>query len=210
MRRFRKCKKDDYINTFSKFFNDDNIFTNSGASPHNKLNRLTFHMQRSSDLIFPFTKQSNKQSKMFRKPWMSSGILKSMERRDALFEKWLKTKEPSIRKLYNKCRNRVNRVIKAAQKKYDASLIEKSQSDVKKFWKNVNALIKRKQKAPSSLPSSLKINDTETLNDAQSIANHMNSHFVQKGSILASKLPHSTRNILQSMGQRNPFAPAPR
>ena len=35
-------------------------------------------------------------------------------------------------------------------------------------------------------------------------ANHMNRHFVHKGPSLASKLPKSNRNILQSMGPRNP------
>ena len=204
VRKFTTRKKDDYINTVHRFIRDDNIFTNSDASPYDKLNSLTSYIQRGSDKVFPVTKLSNKQSKIFRKPWMSSGILKSMERRDELFEKWLKTKDPLTRNAYNKSRNRVNRIIKAAQKKYDASLIEKSQSDVKKFWKNVNALTKRKQKAGSSLPTSIKINDTETINDAQSIANHMNNHFVQKGAILASKLPRSNRNILQSMGPRNP------
>ena len=44
----------------------------------------------------------------------------------------------------------------------------------------------------------------ETLYDAQTIANHMHCHFVQKGPSLASKLPHSNRNILESMAPRNP------
>ena len=127
-----------------------------------------------------------------------------MDRRDALFKKWLKTKNPTIKASYNVCRNRVNRVIKAAKKQNDANLIKKSQSDVKKFWKNLNVLTKRKQNAGSTLPTSLKISDTETINEAQGIANYMNQHFVQKGPSLASKLPHSSRNILQSMGPRNP------
>ena len=147
------------------------MFVNSEASPHEKLNRLISHMQHGMNQIFPVVKLSHKQSKKFRKPWMSTGIMKSMERRDQLFKKWLKTKDSGVRKSYNICRNRVNRIIKAAQKKNDADLIDKSQNDVKKFWKNLNVLTKRKQKSGSTLPTSLKINDTETINDAQRIAN---------------------------------------
>ena len=204
MRKFTLNKKDDYTNLLSRYIMEDSIFDNSEVSPHDKLSHLIAHMQHVRDETFPLVKLSNKQSKKFRKSWMTLGIRKSMDRRDGLFEKWLKTKDPEVRRSYNKCRNRVNRVVKAAQKKYDASLLENSQSDTKKFWKNLNMITKRKVKHGSTLPTNLKLNDTEILDDAQSIANHMNCHFVQKGPSLASKLPYSNRNILQSMGPRNP------
>ena len=204
VRKFTPNKKDDFVNTFCRYINEDSIFSDPDACPYNKLDQLISHLKHASNQHFPVVKLSNKQFKKFKKPWMTTGILKSMERRDELFEKWLKTKDAAVRKAYNVKRNRVNRIIKAAQNKYDASIIEKSQSNVKKFWKNLNILTKRKQKTGSTLPTSLKLNGTEILNDPQSIANRMNHHFVQKGPTLASKLPHSNRNILQSMGPRNP------
>ena len=71
---------------------------------------------------------------------------------------------------------------------------------------NLNVLTRRKQKTGNTLPISLKLNDTVTINDTQStgIVNHINHHFVQKGPSLASKLPYSNRDILHSMGPRNP------
>ena len=204
VQKFTLSKKDDFLNTFRKCVNEESIFANPEALPQDKLKRLIAHLQHASNLNFPIIKLSNKQFKKFRKPWMTSGILKSMERRDKIYEKWLKTKDPLIKKAYNIKRNRVNRIIKAAQKKYDANVIEKSQSNVKQFWKNLNKITRRKQKTGNTLPTSLKINDTVTINNAQRIADHMNHHFVQKGPDLASKLPYSNRDILQSMGPRNP------
>ena len=203
IRKFTPSKKDDFVDTLKKRLNDDIIFTNFRASPHGKLDSLTTHIQNVSNQIFPPIKLSCRQSKKFRKSWMSSGILNSMDRRDALFRSWLKTKDPTIRQKYNKCRNRVNRVIKAAQRRADADLIDKSQADVKKFWKNLNKISKRKQTASSSLPTKIKVNDTQSISDPHNIAHRMNSHFVQKGPSLASKLPNSNRNILDSMGPRN-------
>lgn len=49
-------------------------------------------MQSASTHVFPVLELSNKQRKRMRKPWMSCGILKSMDRRDSLFDEWLKTK----------------------------------------------------------------------------------------------------------------------
>ena len=52
------------------------------------------------------------------------------------------------------------------------------------------------------MPDEVKVNDA-TISDPISIANELNSHFVTKGPKLASRLPKSRRNILQSMGPRN-------
>ena len=180
------------------------MFSDADSCPYDKLNKLITHMQYASNHVFHTIKLSNKQRKRLRKPWMSLGILKSMDRRDLLFEKWLKPKDPTTRRAYNKCRNQVNRIIKAAQKQRDANLLENSQSDMKKFWKNLNKITKRKQKSDSSLPKELKLESGETIHDATAIANHMNTHFVEKGPRLASQLPPSTRDILESCGPRNP------
>ena len=204
-RKFSRKKKDDFVNLLCTQINEESVFAaNSQASQDEKLEKVIFHLQHASNQVFPIIQLSNRESKKRRKSWMSTGILKSMDRRDELFKKWLKTRDSASRKAYNKCRNRVNRVIKAAQRLADANSIKNSQSDVKKFWKNLNRITKRKSKNDSTLPISLKVNDTKSINDAQSIANHMNHHFVEKGYNLASKLPYSNRNILQSMGPRNP------
>ena len=82
------------------------------------------------------------------------------------FKKWLKSKDPNTRSAYNKCRNQVNRIIKAAQKQRDSNSLQNSQSDMKKFWKNLNRITKRKLKSDSSLPDELKLESGETIHDA--------------------------------------------
>ena len=51
---------------------------------------------------------------------------------------------------------------------------------MKKFWKNLNRITKRKHKSDSTLPEELKLDSGETIHDAVAIANHMNKHFVEK------------------------------
>ena len=75
---------------------------------------------------------------------------------------------------------------------------------MKKFWKNLNRITKRKPKSDSTLPEELKLDSGETIHDATEIANYMNKHFVEKGPRLASQLPPCSRDIFQSLGPRNP------
>ena len=203
IRKFIPSKKDLFINTINQRITEDRLFSDPESCPYAKLNGVISHMQIASNHVFYTKKLSNTQSKQLRKHWMSSGILKSMDRRDSLFEKWLKTKDPNTRREYNKCRNQVNRIIKAAKIQRDTNLLKNSQSDMKKFWKNLNNITKRKPTSDSTLPAELKVGN-ESIHDATAIANHMNKHFVEKGPRLASLLPPSNRDVLQSLGPRNP------
>ena len=61
-----------------------------------------------------------------------------------------------------------------------AGLLEISQSDMKKFWKSLNSITKRKPKSDSTLPEELKLYSGDTIHDATAIANHMNKHFRER------------------------------
>ena len=204
IKKFTPSKKDLFVSTLNQRIHEDNIFSLPESCPYNKLNSLISHIQQASDHVFPTVKLSNKQRRKRRKPWMTTGILKSMDRRDLLFKEWLRTKNPNTRRAYNKCRNKVNRIVTAAKQLVDTNLLKNSQSDKKKFWKNLNKITKRKQNSNSTLPVELKLNDGETVHNATVIANQLNKHFVEKGPSLASKLPRTNRNILQTLGPRNP------
>lgn len=190
------------MNLLQQYIDYDNNYDT--LTPTDMLSQLVSHIQRASLEIFPRLLNSNKHKKKYRNDWITSGILKSMERRDELFDKWMKTKSPSDRLKYNLYRNKVNRIVIAAKKKQNGICLHRSQSNTQKFWKCLNMIVKRTPPAAgSNLPDELKLGDT-TINDPKQIANELNSHFVSKGPSLAEQLPKSDRNIFQSMGPRNP------
>lgn len=200
-RKFSLTKKDEFINTLENLLLEDPILEN-GSSPHDRYKKLVSHIQCASNIVFPLVRLSCKLRKSLRKPWMTSGIRRSMDRRDLLLQKWLKTKASNDKKAYNICRNRINRIVRAAERNHNAHEIESSQADVRKLWKCINKISNRKSNSGSTLPDELKI-DGKVLTNPLEIATSLNKHFVEKGPNLAKKLPNLNKDVLQYMGPRN-------
>ena len=135
-------------------------------------------MQTASYVTFPQQKYSVKRNKKYKTNWITSGILKSMDRRDQLFDKWMVTKDAGDRTKYNLYRNKVNRIVIAAKKLRNGKDIELSQSNNKKFWKCLNKIAKgHSNSTGSTLPEELKV-DGVAIKDPKHIANQLNTHFV--------------------------------
>ena len=201
-RRFNPTKKHMFVSSLLKGLERDPIIIDS--DPETSLHNLTSVIQAATDEVFPIIKLSNKQRKRFRNPWITPGIIKSIDDRDKLLQKWIKTKCQADKSLYNRKRNQVTRIIEAAKKLHKCNEVDKAGNDVKKIWRCVNKMINKKSNHKSNLPGELIIDDSHTINDPKTIANHLNRHFVSKGPNLAAKLPELNKSILGSMGTRNP------
>ena len=167
------------------------------------MERLIVDMQNTIKKVFPLVKMSKKQRKKRRTPWMTTGILNSIDRRDKLLETWIKTKNVNDRKEYTKVRNQVTRITEKAKEKHLADQGEIAGTDKTKTWKYLNKFFKKKQVSTNSLPNELKLPDSSISSDPQEIANELNKHFVSKGPHLASQLPTANQSILKCMGPRN-------
>ena len=77
---------------------------------------------------------------------------------------------------------------------------------MKKIWKCINTFTKKTPKKGSCLPEKLMSNNGSSfeITNPQSIADHLNKHFVEKGPKLASKLSTSNTSILEGMGASPP------
>ena len=71
----------------------------------------------------------------------------------------------------------------------------------KKVWCKINTKFLLKKHCGNALHSEI-ISEQERINDKNKIANKLNEHFVNKGHILASKLPNSEMSVLDSMKPR--------
>ena len=59
-------------------------------------------IQSAEERAFPLKKRSRKQQKRLRHPWMTLGILKSMEHRDRLFREQLGKNDANLSRIYRK------------------------------------------------------------------------------------------------------------
>lgn len=163
----------------------------------------------SYNIFYDIIKQAIKQStiiKMFnnktrkRKPWITTGIIRSMNKRDQLYQKHLKNIEDNeIRNEYITYRNKINNLVKKTKNSYMKRMIyDTGKTDSKKIWEGVKN-ITNNQKHQSSIQYIKQGNND--IRDKQEIANIFNTYYANVGSNLAEKVDKATPskcNILDS------------
>ena len=82
----------------------------------------------------PVKRLTKKEKDLIQRPWISSGILKSMESRDKLYHKLLFEKDETW------C-NMVTTLLRNAKKKYYSDFFIENQYNIKKTWEGIRGLI---------------------------------------------------------------------
>ena len=201
-RIYSNAGKSKFINLMEKsvhkFLNSPNILTN----PEITLHDFIAEVKSIENKAFPLHKISRKKARLFRKPWMTSGILKSMNTRDKMFREQLGKNDEGLSKAYRKYRNKLNRTIEKAEDMDLFNSFENIADNPKKVWCKINTKFLHKSHCGNALPSELK-DGHNIIDDKSIIANKLNEYFVNKGHILASELPQPQVSILHSMKPRN-------
>ena len=175
---------------------------NSIDIPDESLKNFVDLIKDTEDKAFPSRKMSRKKAKKLRKPWMTNGILKSIDTRDKLFKEQLNINDAELSKKYRIYRNKVTRIIKQAQDMDMYNSFSAIMDNPKKVWCKINTKFLHKKHCGNALPSELRT-EQGYVSNKNIIANKLNEHFVNKGHILASKLPNSDISITQSMRPRS-------
>ena len=91
----------------------------------------------------------------FRCPWLTPGLLKSINRKNRLYKKLIKSPNKSCEQQYKTYKNKLSHLIRIVKRSYYDRRFESAQKDLKLTWKLLNEVInKRKSKSP--LPSLFK------------------------------------------------------
>ena len=119
------------------------------------------------------------------KPWITSGLKKSIKRRDKLYKKWLVTQYIAWYNKYKLYRNKIVSINKYYRALYYSMVLTNS-NNTKKMWDNINYIINKKR--PNSHIERISANN-KLYHQPSSIANALNNHFCNVASDLASALP---------------------
>ena len=107
------------------------------------------------------------------KPWITSGLMKSMKVRDNLYKKWLITRNDVFLNKYKLYRNKIATINKIYRVRFYNDILTKS-DNMKKMWDNINLLINKKR--PSSHTEKLQMDDKQ-YEQPLSISNCLNTFF---------------------------------
>ena len=144
------------------------------------------------DKYMPLKKLSQNKKKMLLKPWITSGIRKSIAVRDKLRKRSIKTKSDEVYKLYKFYRNKITHMKRLSFNTYYKEKLQNSFGNKRKEWEIVNQITRYKKKKKTEI-NSLKDEKNEILRNECDIANGLNKHFNSIGQKMANKFPNSNQ-----------------
>ena len=163
----------------------------SNADPNHSFKRFNEKVNEILDKHMPWKKLSKKEVRLQTKPWITTGILNSIKRRDKLLRKYIDAKNPVRKELlrteYKTLRNRITYTINMSKKNHFHHYFAENCDNIRKTWTGIKNIINIRtmtKNQPSSLliDKSLKTNPTD-------IAEGFNAYF---SSIAEKLLPKQT------------------
>ena len=107
-----------------------------------------------------------------RTPWITKGLLRSINTRDKLCSKILKSKISKRREILERKLKYFKKILRQtcnlAKKRYYENLFERSKNDSRKMWAVINSLINNTSSNLFQLPDIFKVND-EFIDDPKTI-----------------------------------------
>ena len=179
---------------------------NSEISTNAFLNILTTTVQESTDTILI----TNKQTKL--KPWITSGIVTAMVKRDKIKEKLIKDKNNiTLKNTYKYYRNKINSLIKNAKNNYYQQQLDIHEADPKNTWKTIHEINNKTKNNQNSI-SHIKVQDKVITDDLEK-SELFNSFFINIGQTIASKIVGNNNEyectyILEHIHIFNVFTPS--
>ena len=176
----RKLFKETFINkrVFEHLDTDIHI-----ADPNQNYNVLENALTESYSACFPervvrFNKKKHKKT-----PWITAGILKSINHRNKLYKNFKQTQIDAINYVakkanFNQYRNRLNKTITLAKRMYYKHIFDQFKYDMKKTWAILSDILNRK--AINPLPDMMTIQGHEC-SDKKVIAEQFNIFFATMG-----------------------------
>ena len=196
-RNSTSSKSNYFERNWSKFNQDNFILDYFSVNWKNTINlqkndvdhSLQSFFDSANDLLkihAPYKKVKKYKLKFKEKPWISSGIQKSISIKNSIFKKYINKKDPHIKEelhqKYKNYRNIIATLMKKSKQNYFTKYFESNIKNLKNTWKGIKSIISLKNSASSS-PNLLNFNN-ELASDPLKLANVFNNLF----SLIGKKL----------------------
>ena len=155
--------------------------------PNEPYNDFISEFYRIYEVCFPLKVIKGKQMNKFYSPWLSRGLLKSINKKNRLYKKFIQSPTISRELKYKAYKNKLNHLIRIAKRTYYDSKLEDAKNDLRTTWKLLNEVINKRKINPSP-PSSFK-SDGKVITEPKEIADRFCKYFTSIGPNLASGIP---------------------
>ena len=155
------------------------------------------------NVMAPTKLLSRKEIGIVASPWLTKGILKSMDTRDNLYKSFVTEVRPDtkeyLHKQYKSYRNLLLTLQRVSKKNYYAEYFSGNAENVRKTCSGIKEIINVSKSSIPTSPVSINYNNTP-LSTEKDIANTMNEFFVNVGPNLEKDIQNSTCSYLDFLG----------
>ena len=140
------------------------------------------------------------------KPWLTDCLKQSIHKKNKLYKMHLKIKSVQNDLTYKSYRNKLHHILKFAEKKYYADLLEANKSNLKKTRNILKGMINRNKS--SRIQEKFKLNDGSITTDGNIICSHFNDFFINIDPNLANQIKSPnipTKKYLDDMNKYSTF-----
>ena len=136
----------------------------------------------------PMRELSNKEKKLLQKPWLTSGILKSISKKRSLFKQFkndkFKNKNSTTYEQYKIYNDNINKLKRICMKDYYQNFFSENFKNSKKIWTGINTLLNRHKKKQGTIY----LEDNGFISDPGKVANKFNDFFLNVADKLSAKI----------------------
>ncbi len=146
---------------------------------------------------FPIKKTKMKVFRNLSKPWITTGIQKSIKKKEKLYKKWLNSRTSDAELNYKKYKNKFTSIMRAAKNKYYTEKFSELKDNLKKTWCLIKSVINGNKYRNDDVKE-IKCGD-HLITSKQAVANKFNEYFAHIGQNLAAKIPEADGNYADTI-----------
>ena len=182
------------------------LFNNESDNPEEHYQNLLLHINKALEYSTKVQKRPKSQSKRYKPvaPWINSSLLKTIQKRDAIFSKLKKHPDNvNLREEYKHIRNIVTQEKRKTKSEFYRQKFSKSLNNTKTFWKTVNEVISNTSKCSS--PRDIQIREKGEIVPQKLIPEIFNKFFTSIGSQLTKSTDISNTKVQTQMSYSSFF-----
>ena len=145
-----------------------------------------------------FPKQKIKLKYNSRKLWLTQGLKDAIKNKNKLYKRYMKCKTVANENTYKRYRNKLNIILKCAEKKHYTDLLNSNKDNIKKTCQIMKNIVNRNK--TRKVHNKFKMGDGSIISDGTLISNKFNDFFTNIEPNLAKKIPYQDISHLDFMG----------
>lgn len=137
----------------------------------------------------PLRKLTRRETKLKRRPWITSELLRSIRKKNHLYKKYIRSRRVEDRMAYKRFSNSLNHLKEKSKRKHYDDLLKTSTKNSKFTWKVINDIVNLNGQKGNGIKTVKDLEEGTEVTEPKEIAKTFNKYFVSIGQKLSQNFP---------------------